>query len=179
MSNLSINDKNLLTTFLQMKGGFVLDFTDKTFKELILESVSIDIYEDKYNQTTSGKAARLKAFWDIEANHIVGKVISTLLDYWKTQKLTKQSQISPSEQALFDACYQISERIKLDNQRNQVADKIATSVHFEQIQKSIIEQITLAKFTIWVAVAWFTDKVLFEHLVTKKKSRYKCTIDYY
>ncbi len=48
-------------------------------------------------------------------------------------------------------------------------DEIAVDIHFEDIQKQIIEQIKLAKFTIWVAVAWFTDKELMRELYNKSK----------
>ena len=49
-------------------------------------------------------------------------------------------------------------------------DNIEVEVHFEDIQNQIIEQIRLAKFSIWVAVAWFTDKTLMKELYEKKKS---------
>jgi len=48
-------------------------------------------------------------------------------------------------------------------------DNIEVEVHFEEIQKQIIEQIRLAKFTIWVAVAWFTDKDLMRELYNQKR----------
>jgi hypothetical protein len=44
-----------------------------------------------------------------------------------------------------------------------------TSHHFEDIQNQIIEQIKSAKYSIWVAVAWFTDKTLFDLLIIKKQ----------
>lgn len=47
-------------------------------------------------------------------------------------------------------------------------DKVEVEVHFKEIQSQIIEQIRQAKYTIWVAVAWFTDKVLFNELLNKK-----------
>jgi phosphatidylserine/phosphatidylglycerophosphate/cardiolipin synthase-like enzyme len=49
-------------------------------------------------------------------------------------------------------------------------DNIEVEVHFEDIQNQIIEQIRLAKYSIWVAVAWFTDKVLMRELYNKKQS---------
>lgn len=49
-------------------------------------------------------------------------------------------------------------------------DNIEVEVHFEDIQKQIVEQIRLAKFSIWVAVAWFTDKTLMRELYDKKQS---------
>lgn len=39
---------------------------------------------------------------------------------------------------------------------------------FENIQDKIISEIRNAKYTIWVAVAWFTDTVLFNELITKQ-----------
>lgn len=49
-------------------------------------------------------------------------------------------------------------------------ENIEVEVHFEDIQQQIIEQIRLAKFSIWVAVAWFTDKTLMRELYDKKQS---------
>nr|WP_269009829.1 hypothetical protein [Aquirufa ecclesiirivi] len=48
-------------------------------------------------------------------------------------------------------------------------DDIEVEIHFEDIQNQIIEQIKLAKYSIWVAVAWFTDKTLFDLLIIKKQ----------
>jgi hypothetical protein len=43
-------------------------------------------------------------------------------------------------------------------------EEVQVEIHFEDIQKQIIEELKAAKFTVWIAVAWFTDKVLFEIL---------------
>jgi phosphatidylserine/phosphatidylglycerophosphate/cardiolipin synthase-like enzyme len=48
-------------------------------------------------------------------------------------------------------------------------DEIEVEVHFEEIQQQIIDQIRSARFLIWVAVAWFTDKKLMNELYLKKK----------
>ena len=48
-------------------------------------------------------------------------------------------------------------------------DKVEVEIHFEGIQNQIIEQLKKAKFFIWVAVAWFTDKTLFDLLIEKKQ----------
>lgn len=47
-------------------------------------------------------------------------------------------------------------------------DIVSVEPHFEDIQKSIISEIKNAKYTIWVAVAWFTDPILYEELKKKK-----------
>jgi len=46
--------------------------------------------------------------------------------------------------------------------------EIKVKVSFEEIREQIIEQIKLARFTIWIAVEWFTDRFLFELLKAKK-----------
>lgn len=51
----------------------------------------------------------------------------------------------------------------------QIAEEVKNKVHFEDIQKQILAELDNAKFTIWVAVAWFTDPVLFAKLVEKKR----------
>lgn len=47
-------------------------------------------------------------------------------------------------------------------------DDISVEVHFENIQAQLIEQIRSARYTIWIAVAWFTDPMLLEELIGKK-----------
>jgi phosphatidylserine/phosphatidylglycerophosphate/cardiolipin synthase-like enzyme len=167
MSNLSSVEKRILENFLGMKSGYVLDFSNRTFEEFIFENTNINIYEDKYNYESGSKANRLRAFWKQESNYNVGKLIAALLEHWKAQNLINNSAISPSDKDLFDECFQISQRLVKEGNNDENIDQVAINAYFEEIQINIIEQIESAKFTIWVAVAWFTDKVLFEHLVTK------------
>lgn len=42
-------------------------------------------------------------------------------------------------------------------------------IHFEDIQQQIIDELENAKYTIWVAMAWFTNIELYNMLVKKKK----------
>ncbi len=50
-----------------------------------------------------------------------------------------------------------------------IPDDVEVEIHFEDIQSQIIEQIQNAKFSIWLAVVWFTDKVLMTELYNRKK----------
>jgi phosphatidylserine/phosphatidylglycerophosphate/cardiolipin synthase-like enzyme len=47
-------------------------------------------------------------------------------------------------------------------------EKVANTVHFEQIQSQILSELDKARFVIYVAVAWFTDPVLFGKLIEKR-----------
>jgi len=81
MSDLSSLEKLKLEKMFAMGGGYVLEFTDKTFREFISENTNINIYDGKYDYGSGSKANRLRAFWDKESNYTVGKVISDLLEY--------------------------------------------------------------------------------------------------
>ena len=52
----------------------------------------------------------------------------------------------------------------------ELDDPIAIETHFQEIKSQILECIRNAKFTIWVAVAWFTDKDLGNELREKHRS---------
>ncbi|WMX58964.1 phospholipase D-like domain-containing protein [Peribacillus sp. R9-11] len=55
--------------------------------------------------------------------------------------------------------------VELDNEEG-----IEHDVVFDEIKNTIIQGIRNAKYTIWVAVAWFTDKEIFEELLLSKSA---------
>jgi len=79
MANLKFNQKKLFEKIFD-KGGYVLDFTDRTFVEFFSD-FNINIEADKYHKYGRSKMKRLRAFWDIEVNGIVGQVLQGLLEY--------------------------------------------------------------------------------------------------
>lgn len=65
------------------------------------------------------------------------------------------------------------ELIKITNEykfsSSDIYDEIKTSeIHFEDIQSQIIQELEKAKFLVWVAVAWFTNKELYDILHKKR-----------
>lgn len=48
-------------------------------------------------------------------------------------------------------------------------EDVSQEVLFENIQKQIIEEIRAAKYVVWIAMAWFTDPVLYRELLKKKQ----------
>lgn len=48
-------------------------------------------------------------------------------------------------------------------------DEVSQEILFEGIQNQIISEIRNAKYVIWIAMAWFTDPVLFSELIKKKE----------
>lgn len=47
--------------------------------------------------------------------------------------------------------------------------EVSNSVEFDRIQKVIVQGIRDAKYLIWVAVAWFSNDVLYQELLNKKE----------
>lgn len=48
-------------------------------------------------------------------------------------------------------------------------DIVEHDVVFDEIQNMIIQGIRNAKYLIWIAVAWFTDKVIYDELIKRKE----------
>ena len=115
MSDLSKIEKLKLEKAFDMSSGYVLDFSNRTFEEFILESVRIDIYTEKYNYYSGSKANRLRAFWDKEPNYIVGKLIKDLVEYSQTQNLLNEKEKTAIEKELLIECMRISDRMLSEN----------------------------------------------------------------
>lgn len=143
MANLSSIEKIKLEKLFEMGGGYVLDFSNRTFQEFFMDNFGINIYESKYEYESGSKANRLRAFWNKEPNNIVGKLISDLLEYWKAQKLVGLYEISPAEQNIADECNKIAERLKRDNavENLNVIQSYADDKTFSLLAKSIRESI--------------------------------------
>ena len=126
-----------------MESGYVLDFSNRSFQAFIATCTGIDVYDEKYNYYSGSKANRLRAFWKEGSNYIVGKLLLDLLEYWKTKKLTSYSGIESAEQALFDECYAIADRLYQDTKLENVdvIQPYSEERDFALLAKSIRESI--------------------------------------
>ena len=62
MANLTYVDKLQLEKLLGMGSGYVLNFSDKTFQEFVVDSVGIDMYAPGMDAGGTSKAKRLRYF---------------------------------------------------------------------------------------------------------------------
>lgn len=83
MPNLNTIEQRILEDYLQMGGGYVLDFTNHTFQQAMLDFCGVDIYADTYAAFGDSKAKRLRCFFSKGSNAQILKTISGLLDYAK------------------------------------------------------------------------------------------------
>ena len=80
MSSLTAIEKRTFERLFDMGGGYVLNFSNRTFHEFILDIVGLDIYDDKYDYASGSKANRFRAFWNKEPDHLVAKVLSSMIE---------------------------------------------------------------------------------------------------
>lgn len=111
MAELKETEKLILEKLFEMQGGYVLDFSNSKFQQFILNTFKIDIYSSKYTIYGDSKAKRLRAFWDLENDNVVGKLISELIDVWETEKALKNKSLSESDKNLRDKAIKISNRL--------------------------------------------------------------------
>jgi hypothetical protein len=81
MSDLTFAEKHKFEQVFGMGSGYVLNFTNRTFREFIQDSAGRDIDDSRYDNASNSKANRLRMFWQKEDNKLVGKLLSDLLDY--------------------------------------------------------------------------------------------------
>lgn len=118
MSNLTSSEKRKLERLFGMGGGYVLDFSNRTFAEFVEESVRRDIYDARYEYGSGSKANRLRGFWGAEGNNLVGKLIADLIEYGSDIDAFKNDGDLPEQ------CLQIAARLR---QASPVADLDALS----------------------------------------------------
>jgi hypothetical protein len=106
MSDLTAIEKRKFERLLDMSSGYVLSFSNRTFEDFILDTTGRQIYAKTYENGSGSKANRLRAFWSIEPNHVVGALLSAMLDLYKDEG----RELS----FLYNECKAITERLLHD-----------------------------------------------------------------
>ena len=124
MAKISITEREYVERTLEMKDGYVLDFSNSTFQEFIHQVIGIDIYE-KYEYESKAKLLR-RIFNDFE-NKWIGKLILELLRYKKEHLEIKQEEKKDFNKAL-DIAYKLLDKTP--------KKKTNTTISKKNIQKS-------------------------------------------
>lgn len=107
MASLTAGDKQYFEDILDMRGGWVLDFTNATFWQLF-DRYGIDIHSARYETYGTSKAKKLRAFWELESDLIVGKVLSEMLDVYKALCDSERCRF---KSAPYEACRRIADSL--------------------------------------------------------------------
>jgi hypothetical protein len=84
MSTLTVTDRAYLEKFLDMSGGYPHRYPGEKFSDssfgAFFQRHSVTIHDQKYQTIGTSKANKLRAFWDLESDSVVGKVMSGMVD---------------------------------------------------------------------------------------------------
>lgn len=143
MSDLNRIERRKLEGLLGMGAGYVLNFTNTTFEEFVLESIKVGIYDKKYDTYGDSKAKRLRAIWDKESNYTVGKLLGDLLEYCKTEVQLGSYGIEEAPDGLIQDCLKIIDRLKQESpvQNIEALAPINDDRDFALVAKQIRESI--------------------------------------
>ena len=111
MANLKHIEKMKFEKLFDMAGGYVLDFSNNRFQQFVEDTLSINIYNEKYEIYGSSKANRLRALWQIESDQKVGVLLKELLEYWETIMEISERSPTKSESKIFKDCVLIANRL--------------------------------------------------------------------
>lgn len=81
MNKIRTIDIRLLDDIFDMGGGYVLDFSDRTFAAFFLEKLNIDITDQRYYLDGTSKAKRLRCFFRTVDSSTAALALRALWDY--------------------------------------------------------------------------------------------------
>jgi hypothetical protein len=82
MSSLTALEKSYFERLFDMGGGYVLNFSDSSFGTFF-GNFNVDIHAPTYQIIGTSKAKKLKAFWQIENDYLVGEVLKSMLEHYR------------------------------------------------------------------------------------------------
>lgn len=151
MSNLKTIDRQPFEDLLGMSGGYVLDFSDATFASFFAESVGRDIHSSRYTTYGTSKAKKLRAFWDVEQDGIVAKVLGELVDLWEY----KTSEPSATDRSTAKRCREII--AKLDGRTQPSAETTEEQFLQENFKNADIANVPIEASLIPILEARFIE----------------------
>jgi hypothetical protein len=144
MSSLTNIEKRKLEKLLDMGGGYVLDFSNRTFAEFVYDSTGLDVDDIRYNYASGSKANRLRAFWQVEDDHTVGKLLADLLEH------RRELGVPAGQEALFCDGQRTIQRLL--SQGRQSASRVFISYAREDIDyaRKMFHELTKASYDPWL-----------------------------
>ncbi len=107
MSSFKYADRLKFEKLFGMGGGYVLWFSNRTFRDFFISTVDIDIYDGSLADSSLSKGNLLRAFWEKAEDVQIAKINRELLKIWVDRTLDK----SDSDQSLYDECVLINNKL--------------------------------------------------------------------
>lgn len=83
MNKLNHIEKQKLERELCMGGGYVLDFSNRTFEEFFREVVGVQIYDSRFDLASGSKANRMRAFWQVATDEQLLSFFNGIFEGWE------------------------------------------------------------------------------------------------
>lgn len=107
--NIKPIDMRFVDVLFEMDGGYVLDFSNRTFSEFFSYEVGLDIYDPTYSSNGTSKANRLRTFLRTGQKAAVIKALHALWEYRETTR--RRSGVQESLLSAGDELSAIIERM--------------------------------------------------------------------
>ncbi len=137
--------KRRIEDYLQMNGGYVLDFSNSSFASFVYEKVGKNIDDEKYSQYGNSKAKRLREFIRIENSSTVGRLLEALVKYRKEVLDIGKTYDQDSENQ-YQICLKIIANLKSDTNDIDWTHSSTEDLNLDQLSNIIQELITRGDF---------------------------------
>ncbi len=148
--------------------------TETKFRELLIETIRLSDYKEKENllDLMSYTYVKFKKTTNFAAKEWQYKEYVYIKIFPKYKK-----ELEKHQRFIESTCREIYEEtdeynicgVEIKPGLEIETDEIRQEIQFESIQNRIVDEIKNAKYTIWIAVAWFTNKKIFNVLCEKRK----------
>lgn len=124
IAKFEIHEKKIIEKFLGMDSGYVLNFSNRTFSDFFVENFKINIYDDKYADRGESKAKRLRTFWEKESNSLVADSIEKMIEWWESEKLINEEEITNNQKVLSEKCKEIANNLRNRNTASVIKEEV-------------------------------------------------------
>ena len=148
---------------------------EKDFKKLLIDTVKIGDNPDKDKIVDLLKLVTVRYEKTEEfTRHYWGHYQEYIYLYIIPDKLIELEAYRDYLNKICNEIYQPNDEYELFGVKIKPGElpndeEVSQEILFENIQHQIIDEIRAAKYIIWVAMAWFTDPVIFNELKKKKE----------
>jgi phosphatidylserine/phosphatidylglycerophosphate/cardiolipin synthase-like enzyme len=152
-------------------------YTPKISGPIIIELFNSVGFQDSYSggmpehlSRNSYILDRLKKINSTENLKKILEIVFSQRHFLRNQELDLETAVENVNKVLSTDGYHFTNKNEkyLISLMNDFIDDSSSEVHFEELRQLLINEISKAKYLIWVAVAWFTDKELFKILEKKR-----------
>lgn len=130
MSTLDYREKRKLEKLFEMSSGYVAGHSDRSFRDLFIDVAGIDIHSEKYEERGTSKANKLRCFWELGPDPIVGRILQELISEYSENSESGVSQ-------LVDECQAIANRLVAGGQNLGSLTDYASRFDAKYLQQQI------------------------------------------